>query len=238
MLANRVLTAPGGPYAVPGAGISDEQIRQAMTEPVVLAEQAGAKWKAPHFVWQVRHQLGEILCGAEQADSCELVDSGGYRIVTTLDWKMQQIAEKWVKAAAIAPNAPNYGGGYTPTDSDNAERGPLRMREAIQLSLNIPAIKAAIELTPGHVYDEARKFGITFVQRKQDAGPAIAIGTLNLHYADLISAFGAIANGGKLMPRTAIVTVTDAAGKAVYPIPRAAKAAGKQGASPTAAHSM
>ena len=339
MLANRVLTAPGGPYAVPGAGISDEQIRQAMTEPVVLAEQAGAKWKAPHFVWQVRHQLGEILCGAEQADSCELVDSGGYRIVTTLDWKMQQIAEKWVKAAAIAPNAPNYaarlkelkvsnlkwindlrnkgiynsamaaidyrtgqilayvgsagydekargkkfqpqfdvladgwrqagsafkpinyitglddktmtaatllmdvvtnfGGGYTPTDADNAERGPLRMREAIQLSLNIPAIKAAIELTPGHVYDEARKFGITFVQRKQDAGPAIAIGTLNLHYADLISAFGAIANGGKLMPRTAIVTVTDAFGKAVYPIPGSAKEAGKQVASPQAAYIM
>jgi penicillin-binding protein 1A len=338
MLTNRVLTAPSGAFAVPGAAISDQQIQDAMSEPVVLASQGNAKWLAPHFVWQVRHQLGEILCGAEQADSCELVDSGGYRITTTLDYKMQKIAEKWVKAAAIAPNAPNYraklkqigvsnlkwisdlrnkgiynsalaaidyrtgqilayvgsagydekargkkfqpqfdvladgwrqagsafkpinyitglddktmtaaslfmdvvtnfGGGYTPTDAENAESGPLRMREAIQLSLNIPAIKAAIELSPGHVYDEARKFGISFAQRRQDAGPAIAIGTLNLHYADLISAFGAIANGGVLMPRTAIVSVTDASGKPVYPIP-GSKIAGKPVVSPQAAYIM
>jgi membrane peptidoglycan carboxypeptidase len=32
------------------------------------------------------------------------VASGGYRVVTTLDWQAQQLAEKWLKAAAIAPN--------------------------------------------------------------------------------------------------------------------------------------
>ncbi|TME83162.1 MAG: hypothetical protein E6I45_04345 [Chloroflexi bacterium] len=40
------------------------------------------------------------------------------------------------------------------------------------------------------------------------------------------------------MPRTAIVTVTDASGKAVYPIPGSEKEAGKQVASPQAAYIM
>ena len=29
---------------------------------------------------------------------------GGYRVITTLDWKAQQLAERWMAAAAIAPN--------------------------------------------------------------------------------------------------------------------------------------
>ena len=52
-----------------------------------------------------REQLGSILCGAEAADSCPQVDTGGYRVVTTLDWRMQKMAEKWVEAGARAPNA-------------------------------------------------------------------------------------------------------------------------------------
>ena len=33
------------------------------------------------------------------------VDTGGYHVTTTLDWTMQKTAEKWVYAAARAPNA-------------------------------------------------------------------------------------------------------------------------------------
>ncbi len=76
----------------------------AKKEPVVLHPPASANWLAPHFVWQVRHQLGSILCGADLADTCEKVDTGGYKVITTLDWGLQKKAEKWVKAAAIAPN--------------------------------------------------------------------------------------------------------------------------------------
>ena len=45
----------------------------------------------------------EILC-PDSADDCPQVDTGGYHVITTLDWNMQKIAEKWVYVAARAPN--------------------------------------------------------------------------------------------------------------------------------------
>ncbi len=287
---------------------TDADFEAAKKEPVILTPPASANWLAPHFVWQVRHQLGTILCGEDQADTCEAVDTGGYKVITSLDWKLQKKAEKWVKAAAIAPNrgntsaylrsigvsyaawirdlkgrgiynaalgavdyktgqilayvgsgsyyekphgkkfqpkfdvlgdgwrqagsafkpinyltgiedktltasslfmdvVTNFGGGYAPGDADLAERGPLRLRQAIQLSLNIPAIKAALISGPDHVYEFAKKLGIQWQSTKNPAGGSIGIGTVELHYIDLISAYGAIANGGVLMPRTAILSV-------------------------------
>jgi len=104
MTTNRHLTKAGDELAIPGAAITDEQIAAAFNEPILIQKQNAITWRAPHFVWQVRHQLGAILCGEPNADDCPLIDTGGYQVTTTLDWKMQQVAEKWVKAAAIAPN--------------------------------------------------------------------------------------------------------------------------------------
>ena len=48
---------------------------------------------------------GELLCGAGvDAADCEAVDTGGYKVITTLDARMQGTAEKWLKAYVIAPN--------------------------------------------------------------------------------------------------------------------------------------
>ena len=39
----------------------------------------------------------------------------------------------------------DFGGKYVPLNSDKLERGPVRLRQALQFSLNIPAVKAAID---------------------------------------------------------------------------------------------
>ena len=85
---------------------SDADYEAAKQEPVILGSQATAQWRAPQFVWQVRDELGQILCGSS-ADSCEKIDKGGYTVITTLDYRMQRIVEKWVYAAAIIPNSRN-----------------------------------------------------------------------------------------------------------------------------------
>ncbi len=301
----------------PAGQFTDADFAAAMNEAVVLAPPASANWLAPHFVWQVRHQLGTILCPATP-DVCQLVDTGGYSVITSLDWKLQQKAEKWVKAAAIAPNrtdtaaylksikvpyaswiqnlkgrgiynaalaavdyrtgqilayvgsgsyyekangkkfqpqfdvladgwrqagsafkpinyltgiedhtltaaslfmdvVTDFGGKYIPGDADLAERGPVRLRQAIQLSLNIPAIKAALISSPDHVFEFAKKMGIKWQSPTNSAGGSIAIGTVELHFIDLISAYGAIADGGVLMPRTAILSVSDTKGATTWP---------------------
>ena len=76
----------------------------AKAEEIVLTPPPSSTWRAPHFVWQVRDALSAIVCPDTPTD-CPRVDTGGYRVTTTLDWKMQQKVEKWVFAAARAPNS-------------------------------------------------------------------------------------------------------------------------------------
>ena len=70
----------------------------------VATPRAADTWRAAHFVWQVRRELGAYLY-PDSPDDCELIDTGGYKVITTLDWKMQRKTEKWVYTAACAPNA-------------------------------------------------------------------------------------------------------------------------------------
>ncbi|HEY6057347.1 MAG TPA: transglycosylase domain-containing protein [Candidatus Limnocylindrales bacterium] len=81
--------------------LSAADLERAMHEPVILVGDPTVHWRAPQFTWQVRAQLEGILGGAEP------VETGGYRVITSLDWKAQRLAESWVTAAAVAPNLPS-----------------------------------------------------------------------------------------------------------------------------------
>ena len=70
MTSNRHLTKAGDDLAMPGAAITDEQITAAFNDPIIIQKDTGIAWRAPHFVWQVRHQLGVLLCGQANADDC------------------------------------------------------------------------------------------------------------------------------------------------------------------------
>ncbi len=112
--------------------------------------------------------------------------------------------------------ATDFGGGYIPHDADGYERGPVRLREALQYSLNIPAVKAAAINGVDHVMQRAQDFGLTF-PKDSNPGVSVGIGTVEVHPADLVSAYGAIADDGSLVQRTMILSVKDAAGNLVIP---------------------
>jgi penicillin-binding protein 1A len=122
---------------------------------------------------------------------------------------------KLTAASLFMDVATDFGGGYTPHDADNLERGPVRLREALQYSLNIPAVKAASISGVAHEMQRAQDFGITFPDNA-DPGVSIGIGTVEVHPADLVSAYGAIADSGTLVQRNMIMSVTDAAGRLVW----------------------
>jgi membrane peptidoglycan carboxypeptidase len=314
-----------------------QEYESAKSEDVVLAPQLGVQWRAPQFVWQVREELAKILCPDAQADECDKIDTGGYRVTTTLDWKMQQTTQKWVYVAARATNLKNtrailkankipaadygwllnlrgknlhngaaavmdyrtgqvlayvgsasytdkgtkkfqpkfdvlsdgwrqpgssikpinyaigiedqtmtaatmfmdvvtdFGRGFTPKQADNLERGPVRLRSALQFSLNVPSIKAGIMNGLEHFYDRSADFGIQYVPGSSPV-TSMGIGTIELHPIDLLGAYGAIANSGVLVPRTTILKVVDDTGKVVYPAPDAAKPKGSRVISPQAAY--
>jgi membrane peptidoglycan carboxypeptidase len=311
-MKTRLEKTPAGRY-------SAADFEAAKAEPVILAEQGTERWRAPHFVWQVREELSQLICGETQ---CEKIDSGGYQVFTTLDYRMQRIVEKWAYAAAIIPNAKNpqallkargiprsqwswilglrghnihndaagvmdyrtgevlaYAGSasytgkgnkkfqpqfdvlasgwrqpgssikplvylvgiddktmtaatmfmdvvtnfagagakpYTPKQADGLERGPVRLRNALQFSLNVPAIKAGFLNGLEHQFDRTKDFGLSYPPSEVPVASQ-SIGTLVTHPIDMIGAYGMIANGGVLMPRHTILKVVDADGKQVWP---------------------
>ena len=73
-------------------------LQNALAEPVVLVGDRPLALRAPHFTWQVRRQLEQIIGDGPP------VETGGYQVITTLDWNAQAQAERWLTAAAIAPN--------------------------------------------------------------------------------------------------------------------------------------
>jgi membrane peptidoglycan carboxypeptidase len=98
--------------------------------------------------------------------------------------------------------------------------------------MNISSIKAGLEVGLPHEFANFQNFGLEFLP---GTTPVVSqsIGTLETHPSELLSAYGAIANGGVLLPRTVILEVTDNQGNVVYtnPAPQ-----GKQVASPQASY--
>jgi membrane peptidoglycan carboxypeptidase len=312
-----------------------QQLEEAKNDVVQLGPQTTPPWKAPHFVWAVLQELSDKVCGVG-VPTCDVLEGGGLTVRTTLDLKIQAIAEKWVQAAAVVPNSKNpaalaktlkipggyatwmknlrgkdihngalvaldyqtgeliayvgsanyyatkstpqfqakydvvgdgfrqpgsafkpfnyltgiddkkitagsllmdtatdFGGNYTPSDADNLERGPVRVRNALQFSLNIPSVKTAEINGPDHIFDRARDFGMVFASNKTNAGLSIALGVQEVRPVDLVTAYGTLANGGRKIGHTTILSVRDQSGAPVgqdYQPP-----AGDQVASPQAA---
>jgi membrane peptidoglycan carboxypeptidase len=102
----------------------------------------------------------------------------------------------------------DFGGGYVPTDADHLERGPLRVRQALQFSLNIPAVKALAINREDHVFDMATQFGMDFQKDKPTAGLSMTLGTLEVKPVDLVHAYATLANGGRRVSQTHIISVT------------------------------
>jgi membrane peptidoglycan carboxypeptidase len=78
--------------------ITPQQYLEALNEPIVLVGDKVLKYKAPHFVWAMKTKLDQILSDRDPADI------GGYKVITTLDWRAQRIGEKSVTMGAILPN--------------------------------------------------------------------------------------------------------------------------------------
>ncbi len=91
----------------------------------------------------------------------------------------------------------NPGKPYIPNNYDGSFHGIVTMREALGMSLNIPAIKTLdlVGLTKG--LEMAKRLGITTIDDKRKYGLSFAIGSGEVKLLDLTSVFSVFANDGK-----------------------------------------
>lgn len=93
------------------------------------------------------------------------------------------------------------GGDYVPHDYDTKLRGPVRLRDALGSSLNVPAVWTLHQLGTANVLDRLHAFG--FASLTEDAehyGPALALGDGEVTLLELARAYAALARGGVVRP--------------------------------------
>ncbi len=103
---------------------------------------------------------------------------------------------------------------YSPNDYDNTFWGPLTVRQALQNSRNVPAVRTLVYTGIQPSLKTAQAMGITSYQGVP--GYSMVLGGLGTHLLDETSAYGVFADGGVRMPPFAIQSITDQSGKTIY----------------------
>lgn len=236
---------------------------------------------APHFVFYVTEQL-------EETYGRRTVEEGGMRVITSIDYDMQLIAEEEVangieevgetynvsNAALVAtdpdnghilamvgsrnyfddeidgqvnvatrlrqpgssfkpivytkafemgytPNTilwdvkttfPTATGNYTPLNYDLQEHGPVRMRDSLQWSLNITAVKALYLVGVDNALDFATDLGYSSFDDHSAFGLSLVLGGGEVQLVEHVNTYATFANEGVRHDLVSILKVEDSQG--------------------------
>jgi 1A family penicillin-binding protein len=97
--------------------INEEEKNKAQKTEVVFSEQTIGSIKAPHFVMMVREYLNEKY-------GEDTVEKGGLKVITTLDWKLQEKAQISVEEGAKR-NAELYNGRNAALVAEDPKTGQI-----------------------------------------------------------------------------------------------------------------
>jgi penicillin-binding protein 1C len=93
-------------------------------------------------------------------------------------------------------------GTYAPQNFDRLYRGTIRLREALQLSLNIPVVQLTEALGPAKLIAAMKRAGMEPVFPGDQPGLAIALGGVGVTLEDMVGLYATIARGGVARPLT------------------------------------
>ena len=102
---------------------------------------------------------------------------------------------------------------YMPDDYDGKFRGPMKLRDALAQSINIPAVKLFYLAGLPDSLKTAEDMGISTLGDVGQYGLTLVIGGGEVSLLDMTSAYGVFANAGIRNPYTGILKVEDLSGK-------------------------
>ncbi len=104
---------------------------------------------------------------------------------------------------------------YIPKNYDGKNRGPVKIKEALAMSLNIPAVKTLYLAGINNSINTAQSMGITSLQNRDRYGLSLVLGGGEIKLLDHTAAFGVFATGGIRYDKAAILKIEDADGKVI-----------------------
>lgn len=104
---------------------------------------------------------------------------------------------------------------YNPKNFDNAFKGPLKVRNALAESRNVPAVKMMYLVGLDDALALAKELGISTLKDKSLYGLSLVLGGGEATLLDMTSAYGVFANSGIRNNPTGILSVTDRKGNII-----------------------
>ena len=118
----------------------------------------------------------------------------------------EAIAERRITAASLLEDAsthiPTAGGLYIPQNYDHQFKGWISARTALAASLNVPAVRTLVMVSPDAFHDQLVALGLPLKESGGYYGYSLALGSAEVSLLNLANAYRALANGGRASPTT------------------------------------
>ncbi len=132
--------------------------------------------------------------------------------------KQPNNAANWGSGSILADSKTNFGGNYSPNDADLKFLGNITIRESLDRSRNIPAIKAMQVSGIQATWDTIHAMGDTGYctqGEETQAGLSSAIGSCGTRLVEHVNAMASLGRLGAYIPQTSILSVTNSNGESL-----------------------
>ncbi|SOY84909.1 penicillin-binding protein 1C [Cupriavidus taiwanensis] len=142
------------------------------------------------------------LSGAAQVDHAAARRQAGSTLKPFL--YAQALEEKRLTAASLLDdrpvNLPVGGGLYVPQNYDHRYAGWVSLRASLAASLNVPAVRTLVMVTPHRFHKRLVALGLPLTEAGDYYGYSLALGSADVSLLALTNAYRALANGGNYAP--------------------------------------
>lgn len=116
---------------------------------------------------------------------------------------LDAIDKRVLTAASLLPDTSDAIRGeyadYDPQNYNHRYLGPVRLREALGCSLNVPAVFALSQLGARPTFYQLEKWGFDFPRGLAEYGAGFVLGNAETRLVDLAAAYAGLARGGTAM---------------------------------------
>ncbi|MES2283820.1 MAG: penicillin-binding protein 1C [Pseudomonadota bacterium] len=142
------------------------------------------------------------LSGAAEVDGVLALRQPGSTLKPFL--YAQAIAEKRMTAASLLDDSPTNiqtaGGLYIPQNYDRQFKGHVSARTALGASLNVPAVRTLVMVSPDAFQKQLKSLGVPLNESGDYYGYSLALGSSEVSLLSLANGYRTLANAGRYSP--------------------------------------
>jgi len=121
----------------------------------------------------------------------------------------QAISQRRLTAASLLEDSSTQiqtaGGLYIPQNYDRQFKGWVSARTALGASLNVPAVRTLVMVSPDAFHKQLIRLGLPLKESGDYYGYSLALGSAEVSLLNLTNAYRALGNGGRYSPTTLTV---------------------------------